>query len=512
MSNELPINFNNSVILWAVGVVQPATSSEVAAFLAEVYPDVRSWPPSRYFDDVLNAWVAENIVFCTNKKLGLYSLALGSSGLMNLRLKKHRDKARLTLLHAAYIARLKMSEVAGRDLDGVSPSLEARYATQEVLRPDRFGQLPSLNVRFLAKFIWPRVVEQLNLKVGLVPGSSDKLIRYSYYSFPSLKAVQEASNDSSLSKDMTITQLALCIGISPRLLTSFIHKPENHYRTFKIPKKCGGEREIASPRFFLKTIQFWLKSYFLDGLKVHDACHAYATGRSIISNANLHVGKCYVANIDIENFFGSITKDHVFRLLRKHEIGQHLAGAISRLVVLNGSIPQGAPTSPVISNAVLFEVDQVMSVISAKKGLVYTRYADDITISGDSKAEIIELIGVFSAELQKFGMTLKDTKTRVASNRASQRVTGLVVNSGVMPPKDYRKKIRAIFDHAYKKPMDYSERIDELRGYVSYLNAFEAMRESHHLRKYKMVLKKISAVSRHSSNGGAETAASGEVL
>jgi trehalose-6-phosphate synthase len=81
-----------------------------------------------------------------------------------------------------------------------------------------------------------------------------------------------------------------------------------------------------------------------------------------------------------------------------------------------------------------------------------------------------------------------------------------------MPPKDYRKKIRAIFDHAYKEPLNYSERIDELRGYVSYLNAFDAMRDSHHLSKYKMILKKISAVSRSSMNGGAENAASGEVL
>ena len=153
---------------------------------------------------------------------------------------------------------------------------------------------------------------------------------------------------------MTISQLALAIGVSPRLLTSFTHKPENHYRTFKIGKKGGGEREISSPRFFLKTVQYWIKSYILCHVKIHESCHAYLRGKSIISNAEGHVGKKFVANIDIENFFGNITRDHVFRLLKKNDVGEKLSGSVAGLVTLDGCLPQGAPTSPDISNAFLY--------------------------------------------------------------------------------------------------------------------------------------------------------------
>jgi len=309
--------------------------------------------------------------------------------------------------------------------------------------------------------------------------------------------LQKASEDAPIERDMSLTQLALAIGVSPRLLTSFTHKAVNHYRFFSIGKKGGGKREIASPRFFLKTVQYWIKSYVLCHLKIHKACHAYLRGKSIISNAKPHVGKRYVANIDIENYFGSISRDHVFRLLRKNGIGEKLSGTVANIVTLDGTLPQGAPTSPDISNAFLLEVDEKLTKLSEIYKLKYTRYADDITISGESRSDIESVISRCNMLLGEYGLKLKDEKTRVASNKTTQRVTGLVVNEKIQPPKEFRKKVRAIFHNANKNPDNFVDRIEELRGYHSYLMAFEVLKESRHLRRYKMIIKKVSAMANH---------------
>ena len=293
---------------------------------------------------------------------------------------------------------------------------------------------------------------------------------------------------------MSLTHLALAIGVSPRLLTSFTHKAVNHYRFFSIGKKGGGEREIASPRFFLKTIQYWIKSYVLCHLKTHESCHAYLRGRSIISNAEDHVGKKFVANVDIENYFGSINRNHVFRLLRKNGIGEKLSNTVADIVTLDGVLPQGAPTSPDISNAFLLEVDDKLTKLSEGYNLKYTRYADDMTISGNSRGDIQSVIRRCSILLAEYGLKLKAEKTRIASDKTSQRVTGLLVNEKIQPPKEFRKKVRAIFHNASKHPEHFVDRLDELRGYHSYLISFDVLKESRHLRRYKIVISKIKSI------------------
>ncbi|TXI20958.1 MAG: RNA-directed DNA polymerase [Nitrosomonas sp.] len=299
---------------------------------------------------------------------------------------------------------------------------------------------------------------------------------------------------------MSLSQLALAIGISPRLLTSFTHRPENHYRFFDISKKGGGKRQIASPRFFLKTVQYWIKSYILCHLKIHDSCHAYLVNKSIITNAEKHARKEFVANIDIEDFFGSIKTDHVFQLLKKNGIGEKLSKAVAHLVTLDGKLPQGAPTSPTISNAFLYEFDNSLSKISNEAGLEYSRYADDITISGSSRSAIESVIFGCRNHLWSNGLKLNENKTRIATSHSSQRVTGLVVNEKIQPPREFQRRIRAIFHIVNKNPESYIERISELRGYYNYLLSFDAIKNSRHLQRYRMVINKLKAAARNNSS------------
>ncbi|MBL7556537.1 MAG: retron St85 family RNA-directed DNA polymerase [Bdellovibrionaceae bacterium] len=496
----MSIKFNDQLLFYGLGVIQPATPFEVIEFLRLIYPDITQWPDEEMLNQTFSEWLRLHYVIILNKEYHLLSLTSVANLRMDWKLRKLRDKARLTLLRELYDASLNRSEVAKQDLDGDSPSSESSTISQEGTRPVNSGSAPSrlTSTRHSPRIYWPRVVEQLNFKVGLGSQTSDiPFYRFRYCSFPNLRLLQEASSDSPLERDMSLSQLALAIGISPRLLTSFIHKPGNHYRFFDISKKGGGKRQIASPRFFLKTVQYWIKSYILCHLKIHDSCHAYLVDKSIITNAEKHVGKEFLANIDIEDFFGSIKTDHVFQLLRKNEIGERLSRVVAHLITLDGKLPQGVPTSPTISNAFLYEFDNSLTKISREAGLEYSRYADDITISGSSRLAIESVISKCRTLLLGYGLKLNENKTRIATSHSSQRVTGLVVNEKIQPPREFQRRVRAIFHRVNKKPEIYIERISELRGYYSYLSSFNAIKDSRHLQRYRMVINKLKAVARN---------------
>lgn len=495
----MSIQFNDQLLLWGLGVLQPAAPQEVLSFLKLVYPTVEQWPDELYLNDRFCHWEELGYIVVLNKKYSMYSLTALANMRMDVKLRRQRDKARISLLRAAYDANVSRPGVMDQDLDGASPSSEISSTLQEGSRPVGSGSKPSRTepTRLRTRTYWSRVSEQLSIQVGLdfhSPGIPS--FQYRYCSFPTLKALHQASLGESSENDMSISELGLAIGVSPRLLTSFLHKPENHYRHFSLPKKGGGERDIAAPRFFLKTIQYWIKSYVLCHLKVHNTCHAYTSGKSINTNAKPHVGKAYVANVDIENFFGNITKEHVFRILEKNGVGRNLATAVSGIVTLNRVVPQGAPTSPVISNAVLYEFDKAMSKISVDKGLDYSRYADDITFSGESRSDIEYMVSKCRELLSAEGFNLKDKKSRVASKHASQRVTGLVVNEKVQPPREYRRKLRAIFNNALINPQEYVDRLDELYGYFGYLSSFDGARNARQIRKDRIAIYRVSRLAR----------------
>lgn len=493
----MAVKFNESLLLWAVGVLQPASPEEVISFLRSIYRTVDRWPSMDWIHEKFETWSERQWVLRVNKRLNIYSLSIDGNSKLGAALRRSRDKARLTLLRAAYDATLKQSVAGSVGSGGDAPPSETRYPTQEVSRPSRSGHETSRteSTRLMARPCWPRVIEQLDRQVGLnLPAAGSVLSSYRYYSFPTLASIKEASQDASPDEDLSVTQLGLCIGISGRLITALMYKPKNHYRKFEIDKKGGGFRKISAPRYFLKSIQYWLKDYLLHSLRVHDACHAFQVGRSIITNAERHVGHEFVGNIDIRDFFGSITQPNIEALLIGHGIGERLANTVSRLVTLEGSLPQGAPTSPALSNAYLLEFDIEFSEYCSSRGLVYTRYADDLTISGATKSKVFDAIEQCRRVLRPYQLNLKEEKTRIASKYSCQSVTGIVVNEKLQPPRKFRKKVRAIFHNADLSPSSYVSKVEILRGYYGYLNAFPEFSGSKTLKKYKAIIEKINSL------------------
>jgi retron-type reverse transcriptase len=205
------------------------------------------------------------------------------------------------------------------------------------------------------------------------------------------------------------------------------------------------------------------------------------------------VGRPFVGAVDIKDFFGSIRESSVEKLLLENNFSPAEADLISRLCTKDGVLPQGAPTSPAISNALLFEFDETLRKAAEEIGANYTRYADDITISGHSRDHIKELLS-FAAKLlhKNYGLELNDSKTRIASRHGRQTVTGIVVNTDTLPPREKRREIRAIFHNAQKSPAKYVRRISELAGYIGYLDQFPAYKNGRVIEQYRDVISQLA--------------------
>lgn len=222
------------------------------------------------------------------------------------------------------------------------------------------------------------------------------------------------------------------------------------YHAFELPKRSGGTRTIHAPDPALKNIQRQLYRRVLKRLPVHAAVTGFRPGYSIASNAACHVGQAVVVRMDIKDFFGSTTARRVERYFRHVGWNRTAAALLTRLCTHEGALPQGAPTSPVLANAVNFQMDARLAGLARKHGAVYTRYADDLTFSfSEDQHDHIEQVIYFTKEIVQDcgGYKLhQKKKLRIRRHHQQQNVTGLVVNERIALPRKTRRWLRAV-DH-----------------------------------------------------------------
>jgi retron-type reverse transcriptase len=258
-----------------------------------------------------------------------------------------------------------------------------------------------------------------------------------------------------------IRTCALATGLTVNEVSRIAHLGPKRYKVYQIPKRSGGQRTICHPSRELKALQYVFLRDILRGLPVHEAATAYKAGTSIKANAAAHLGSRVILKLDFEAFFPSIKVADWVKY-----VGQSLPTwspqdlEFSTYVMFwgeGGYTPKclsiGAPTSPLLSNALLYQFDGVISHYAANNGLVYTRYADDITISTadhlDRDAVMAEIKSAL--DLIEFPrLQLNAAKTRLVSKSTSRRVTGLVLtNDGALSLGHDRKRlIRAMVHHA----------------------------------------------------------------
>ena len=241
---------------------------------------------------------------------------------------------------------------------------------------------------------------------------------------------------------------------------NFYCNPNNtkgRYSEFDIPKKSGGVRHISAPRRGLMSLLTYMKM-ILDAYYTPDsAAMGFVTGRSIVDNAQCHVRQNYVQNLDLKDFFPSIQQARVWKRLQLKPFcfSQELAGVIAGLCCmkvtgLDGKaefvLPQGAPTSPILTNAICESLDRKLRGLARRLGLNYSRYADDITFS--SKHYVYGKGGDFMKELRQIiegqHFTINEKKTRLQKSKHHQEVTGLVVSDKVNVSRRYVRELRSI--------------------------------------------------------------------
>ncbi|MGC3967921.1 MAG: reverse transcriptase family protein [Pirellulales bacterium] len=273
-----------------------------------------------------------------------------------------------------------------------------------------------------------------------------------------------------------------------------------HYVRFTVPKKSGGVRELSAPHRSLAAAQEWILANVLERIPVHTAAHGFVPARSTLTNAAPHVGREVVVNLDLKDFFPTITFVRVKGIFQ--QLGYSPAAATvlaplstesprrearydgEQLWLATGprALPQGACTSPALSNLAARRFDARLQGLAAKLGWTYTRYADDLTFSasGDAATKVGYLLARVRHLAEHEGFVVNEKKTRVQCRNTAQSVTGLVVNERVAPPRKLIRRLRAILHRARMQGLASQNRENRpnfqawLRGMIAYVEMANA--------------------------------------
>ena len=234
------------------------------------------------------------------------------------------------------------------------------------------------------------------------------------------------------------------------------------YSTFCITKKNGTLRRIDVPNTNIKILQRKLNQVLQSVYIAKPSVHGFVAGKSVKSNAQKHLGKRWVLNVDLQDFFPSINFGRVRGMLMgiPYNLAPRVATVLAHLCCFQGHLPQGAPTSPAISNMICAPMDSQLQTLAKMNRSTYTRYVDDITFSTTNTSLPTELVvlnalnqlspGVKLKEtIEQNGFCINDRKVWLSGQHRRQVVTGVIVNEITNLPKRFTSQIRGMI-HAWE--------------------------------------------------------------
>mgnify|MGYP001183479469 CR=1 FL=1 len=262
----------------------------------------------------------------------------------------------------------------------------------------------------------------------------------------------------------------------------------------KIKKKDLSFRTLHIPRYYLKKIQ---KSIYLKLLKkIHlpSCAHGGVPDKSIITNAKCHIGKDWVANIDIKKFFDNIHYPHILEAFKSLGCSENIAKILTRLTTYKRSLPQGAITSPYLSNLVLSNLDKRFVMLCKNNGLIYTRYFDDITISGSKRVIGEKMKKAYTEIIETEGYKINYKKSWKFSNKdEDQIVNGLLVNNGLRPNKEFmatlEKYVNELFEFGLIKINNdgFFKEKESVLGKIRFLQQFDTVKAKELISKFNLI-------------------------
>jgi RNA-directed DNA polymerase len=282
---------------------------------------------------------------------------------------------------------------------------------------------------------------------------------------------------------MLIEQIAKETGLSRAYLERLALTASHRYKLYSIPKKTGGIRLIAHPARALKSVQRWLAKSLFAPLPVHQAATAYREGIGIRENALPHLEGNFLLKLDIQDFFPSLKAADVSYLLQqnvqllRYELSEADIVFVQRIVSRRGELPIGAPSSPVISNQLMFEFDRAISQRCDVLGVEYTRYADDLFFSTSTPNVLREIhlnvVGMLR-EYEHPKLKLNLAKTTYTSRRRKRIVTGVVLTSDrkLSLGRAKKREVRSLVQRYRDAELDLATAV-YLSGFLSYAASVE---------------------------------------
>jgi len=312
--------------------------------------------------------------------------------------------------------------------------------------------------------------------------------------------------DAALPVLFSPLHLSLTMGVKLEKYNEVVKNRLGYYEEFNLKKKNGGFRQINAPKGELLNYQRWVKTYILDQLQFPSYLTAYQKGKSIADNARAHAKQPLIIKFDLQDFYGHISQDKVFGMFKILGYGTAIAIDLAKICCMPGLIdgeketnlaylPQGAPTSPAISNFAAGRMDRRLLEYAKRTGFNYTRYADDLTFSGPLKSTFHK--GMVEQIISDEGFTVNQRKTRFVPSSANQLVTGLNVNHRAVVPKKMRRMVHTHLHNCLRsgpyqnlesigmsKKMNYN---DWLLGHINYIRILHPFEAAKMMEKYNKI-------------------------
>ena len=255
------------------------------------------------------------------------------------------------------------------------------------------------------------------------------------------------------------------------------------YKTYRIRKRTHGSRVIDHPTPDLKFLQRWLNRNIFRFLLVHKNALGYRRGISIADNAKLHRANNYLLKIDFSDFFPSL-KDSDVKLILERQAAEQMPALIEsdidtilHIVCKHGALSIGAPSSPILSNAILFDFDCCVTELCQANHVAYSRYADDLFLSTDQPNQLADILKAIRTDLRNRSsprLTINEDKTVFTSKKRRRVAAGLVLTSEgrLSIGRNKKRSIRTLI-HLYSTGMLPPDDISYLRGYLAFVNSVE---------------------------------------
>jgi len=308
---------------------------------------------------------------------------------------------------------------------------------------------------------------------------------------------------------MLIQQIARTTKLSEQKLRHLAETASRRYKVYLIPKRGHGHREIEHPSREIKALQRWITKVIINRFPVHHAATAYQKGSGIRENAERHRTSKYTNRYDFKNFFPSFGQDRVenFIKIEAEKLGvlidEEDLRFIGNIVCRFGRLSIGAPSSPALTNAMMFDFDRALFDWSQPKGLIYTRYADDIFISAtepDKLNKLEQQIAKAKQDVDHLDLDLNRRKTAYLSKKYARRITGVIITSDhkLSIGRERKREIKALIHRWLNGKLDNSE-IYYMRGLLAFARDIEPEFERNLRAKYGDIA--INEILRHPSLG-----------